>query len=154
MRDVDLTKVILSQISWIAESASQMMNWLIYECKGDTWTPENQVLPGIYRSSVEFITYESLFVDHWSEKWFQDGVKAFGLLALEHEALVRFGQDSTDRLKVIAPGGKIYSVDSFLNGESLSFRYDSEYLDLSWNPVAAVGHIIAEYRPEEYNKLT
>lgn len=140
-----MRSVSLGSIHWITRSASRLADWLINDCKGDTWTSENLRLTGIYRWTVSFITYESLFTEHWTEPWFQDGMKAFGLLALELEDKVTFLQSDSDDLYVRTPDGEVIGAKDFLAGESLAIRHDPEYSDLCWDPVDAVGHLLAEY---------
>lgn len=151
-----ITSVSLDQVPWIVASADRLMNWLIREGKSDRWKTGCQNQPFVYRSSVEFITYESLFVPLWVVPWFQDGIKAFGLLALEYESKInlskiKFCQDAEKNLWVLLPSGESYTIESFLNGESLEIRFDPECSDFSWDAVDAVGHILSELRPEEFD---
>jgi|GEM_PF-7029201 len=136
-------------IAWVDESARRFRHWLVHEAPGNTWTPETLRLPGIYRWTVDFITYESLFEELWGERWFQDGVRAFGLLALEREGKIEILRPEPDgAFFVRCPDGRVFEMSAFLNGESLAIRHDPDYSDLSWEPVGAMSHLLSDYRDD------
>lgn len=135
-----------NDLAWVAESARRFGHWLVHDAPGDTWTGESLGLPGIYRWTVSWICYEGLFEWLWSERWFQDGIRAFGLMALEREGLIeimRSGGTGADF--IILPDSSVIEIAAFLHGESLAIRHDPEYADLSWDPVSSMSHLLGEY---------
>lgn len=139
-----LHAVKAESVPWIRKSAERFSRWLLRNGSGE-WTKKNLALPGIYRSTVSWIPYEGLFTDMWSEPWFQDGMRAFGLLALELEGKIEILKSRDGELFVSCPDGKIIEIAAFLNGESLSIRHDPEFSDLSWDPVRSMYHLLHEY---------
>ena len=139
--------VRLNEVPWIVAAVERLTLWLIKDCAGSTWTEANMRSPHIYRWTVAFITYEGLFQNLWTEPWFQDGMRAFGLLALELEEKIIVERLTTDGLCVHCDG-RVYSMIEFLNGESLEIRFNPDYSDLCWDPVDAIGHILSEYAPD------
>lgn len=131
-------------VPWIRESADRLSNWLLRN-GSPTWTKENLALPGIYRWTVNSICYEGSFEDQWSDAWFQAGIRAFGLLALEREGKIEILLSEDGELFIRCPDGKIFEIAAFLNGESLSIRHDPEFSDFSWDPVLSMYHVLGEY---------
>lgn len=135
-----------SDLAWVADSASRFSNWLVDEAPGDTWTQESLKLPGIYRWTVSWICYEGLFEWLWSERWFQDGMRAFGLMALEREGYIAVLRSEPDGvLFVKCPDETQLEITAFLNGESLAIRHDPDFADLAWDPVSSMSHLLSEY---------
>lgn len=141
-----LQTVEANEIPWITESAKRFKNWLLRN-GSPIWTKESLALPGIYRWTVSSICYEGSWENLWSEPWFQEGMRAFGLLALEGEGQIKILKSRKGDLSIRCPDGR-YSIAAFLNGESLSFRHDPEYSDLSWDPVGSIYHVLSEYRED------
>jgi hypothetical protein len=133
-------------IAWVAKSSRRFRKWLVHETSGRTWTRESLKLPGIYRWTVSWICYEGLFEWLWSEQWFQEGMRAFGLIALEREGKIAILQSEEDGIMFIkCPDGAIVEITAFLNGESLACRHDPDFADLSWDPVKSMSHLLSEY---------
>lgn len=143
-----LHTVEANKVPWIRKSAGQFSNWLLRN-GSPIWTKENLALPGIYRGTVESICYEGSWEALWSEQWFQDGIRAFGLLALEREGKIEILKSRDGDLFIRCPDGTIIETTAFLNGESLSFRHDPEFSDLSWDPVSSTYHVLGEYRGDD-----
>lgn len=134
------------EIAQVAESADRFGNWLVREAPGGMWTEDNLRLPDMHRWTVSWICYERLFEELWSERWFQDGIRAFGLLALEMEGKIELlRQDDNNAVHVRCPEGIVTELDTFLRGETLPIRHDPEYSDLSWVPVRSMGHLLRAY---------
>jgi hypothetical protein len=133
-------------IAWVAKSARRLSKWLVHEAPGHTWTSESLKLPGIYLGTVSRICYEGLFEWLWSEQWFQEGMRAFGLMALEREGRIAILQSERDgKIFVRCPDGTTKDITTFLNGESLAIRHDPEFADLSWDLVSSMSHLLSEY---------
>jgi hypothetical protein len=133
-------------IAWVARSARRFSKWLVHEASGHTWTRESLKLPGIYRWTVSWICYEGLFEWLWSEQWFQDGMRAFGLIALEREGKIAILQSEEDGMIFVrCSDGTTKDITTFLNGESLAIRHDLDFADLSWDPVSSMSHLLSEY---------
>ena len=143
----------LSTLPWISDAAEKFSRWLTTEAPGESWTREHMQSAGIYRSTVDFIIYEGLFTDYWEQRWFEQGMVAFGLLALEHEKIVSFALSDGPKIDVYISPHQVYSLDDFLAGESLIFRHDADYSDLSWSRVETIGHILSEYYPERSDNV-
>lgn len=109
-------------------------------------------MPGWFQWTVNYITYEGLFTELWDERWFQCGMKAFGLLALEHKHIATFRQSKNGRLYVCCGNDEPMPVEEFLDGESLPIRHDPNFADLNWTPVEAVGHLLAELIDDEESR--
>ncbi len=122
---------------------------VVTNSKACEWSRENQDLPTMYRWTVDYITYEGLFTELWMKPWFQNGIKSFGLLAIEREGAIRFCRSDTAKLLAVLPDGAILGVEEFLSGESLAIRHDPSFADLCWDPVDAVSHVLDEYRRED-----
>lgn len=142
-----MESITAQDISWIAKSAKRFEKWAL----GTDYEPwvDNRNSPWWERNVADFIVYESTAEPLWSEKWFQDGMRAFGLIALEREGAIELYQSEAGALFVSCVDNPKISLEDFLNGESVPYKYDPECADMEWSPVDAIGHILAEYYPEE-----
>ena len=67
-------------------------------------------------------------------------------MALEREGKIEILQSGRgSRTLVTCPDGTVMEISAFLSGESLSFRHDPDYADLSWDPVSSMSHLLSEY---------
>ena len=131
-------------VASLVEAAHRLTAWLISVVPGNEWTADSLKRPGIYRSTVSWIVYEGLFEDCWNEPWFQEGIQAFGLIALEREARIRLLQSDQGDLFVETPDAEIMELAEFVAGESLAIRHDPDFADLLWDPVSAMSHLLSE----------
>jgi hypothetical protein len=138
-----MEQISLREVTWINDSAESFSTWLAED--GRVLTRGDFSLPNIYRWTVSTIAYEGLYEWLWDQKWFQDGMRAFALLALEREGNVTFLAKASGELFVRTPDGAVYTIESFLTGESLTYKYDPEFSDMSWDPVQSASRVMEEY---------
>lgn len=133
----------VSKIQWVRDCAVAFANWLILTCP-DGWKKIDFDSQFVYRRTVEMIVYESLFLQSWRSSFFQLGVQAFGLIALESEQRIKVRIDNRGD-ETVECDSLEYTLMNFLAGESLDYRHDPGFNDLSWDPVSAVGHLLSTY---------
>ena len=77
--------VRLREIPWVVKSAKKFTKWLKTDSPDRReWSSMDRRDRYCYRWTVGWITYEDLFTDLWSERWFQDGIKSFGFASIEN----------------------------------------------------------------------
>lgn len=142
----DAQVVATNDVPWIVESSEKLLDWLIKNSRGCDWTDESKKTPAIWRWTVGWIPYEGLFEDKWVETWFQDGINACLLRALEYEDAIRVCRTHSGDLRVHCLQSKqTYPLDSFLRGESLLIRNDPDLAEaLSGEPVPRAACILDE----------
>lgn len=145
-----MQEIRVNSIDELATAARQFRDWLLSDEHDGYWTPVSTNCGAWRRWVVSWIVYESLCRERWEEAWFQQGMQAFALLALERESLIKCFRTSSDQI-VVCEGGNTRSIalEDFLNGESLSIRHDPEFADLSWTPTEAAGHLLSELTPDD-----
>lgn len=140
-----MREVPIGEVERFRNAASSFTDWL---CTNKfQYAPNDDVnLRIACRQSVNWIVYESLWEQLWNEGWFMDGVTAFALNALEGDGWIKTLVDDQGCINICLRDGRMFSLQDFVAGESLAdLKYDPEFADLDWQPVCAMGHILAEY---------
>lgn len=131
------------------DAAEYLSNWL--EENDPRAGPQHfeKQTPGFgYWISVQWIDYESLWTQYWDAKWFQDGIVAFTLIALEQQGFVKIRINDAGRMQLQFVGGeKKLSLTKFKEGELISeLKHDPEFDDLNWDCVVSnMGRSLEKY---------
>ncbi|MCA9038851.1 MAG: hypothetical protein KDA65_00750 [Planctomycetaceae bacterium] len=101
-----------------------------------------------YRRVVETISYEIVCEEKWPEEWFQNGIVAFTLIALETEGQISLYREPNENVWIKSKD-KFVSLKDFIQGDlAESVKGHPEFKGL--NPIEAMSCTLSEYPNDEW----
>ncbi len=130
----------------IRDAAERLRDWLEENVPGASPRRYEAKEPGRgYRRSVEWIVNESTARTRWEETWFEEGIMAFTLIALEAEGVLELKVDDDVLLIHFSHGPKL-TPEEFKTGElSPEYKYDDGFRDMNFCCVVCMNLALGSY---------
>jgi hypothetical protein len=140
-------RISVLDVPFFRDAAAYLTEWLDHNMPAVSPGRYDALEPGLgHRRSVEWIVNENTCKEHWNEVWFQDGIVAFALVALEREGAVYLEDSGAERVKLHFRNGEVLSLEEFRSGELIpEYKHAPGFRDLNWGCVAVMARSLEKY---------